>query len=47
MKQDEHKEKIEGEYINILAEKFGITEDAEAVEILRDVVFGKEAAAHD
>ena len=40
MKQDEYKEAIEGEYISILAQKFGITKNAEAVEILRWVVFG-------
>jgi hypothetical protein len=36
------KDKIEAEFINILSQKFGISGDHEAEEILRGVVFGKQ-----
>jgi len=42
MNKDEVKDKIESEFINILSQLYGISDDCEAVEILRGVVFGKQ-----
>jgi hypothetical protein len=42
MNKEATKEKIESEFINILSQKFGISGDHEAEEILRGVVFGKQ-----
>ena len=39
MNREATKQLIEGEFVNILAAKFGISGDEEAVEILRNVVF--------
>lgn len=42
MNEQATKELIENEFINILAQKFGISGDDEAVKILGETVFGKQ-----
>lgn len=42
MTREEADRKVKTEFINILAEKFGISKDEEAKQILWEVVFGCE-----
>jgi len=41
MKKEEVKEKIKGEFIQILTGKYGLSDDEEAKKILREMLFGK------
>lgn len=42
MDKEKSKKKMMDEFIDILAHKFGIANNPEAVDILRDVVFGED-----